>query len=1071
MTEPAARIHVLGPISVEVDGRAVPLGGVKPKTLLAALLARVDSAVSTEALVDLIWGAKPPASARAMVQTYASTLRSAFRKAGAPDIIVGDALGYRADVEEVWLDRLEFENALRRAQASEPGDETAEILRSGLELWRGPAFGGLGDGFLRAESERLEELRLTALDLWIGVELDSGAHERLIPQLRGLVAEHPLRESFAAALMLALAAAGRQSAALAVFEDVRTLLREEFGSDPGPRLREAHEIVLRDEPPVQAATEVPMQLPADLASFSGRGADLLALDGLLPAPGSSAPRTLVIVGQGGIGKTALAVHWAHRVRDRFPDGQLFVDLRGYDPVSPVSTEQALTRCLRALGVTAQRVPATLDEQVALHRSLLAGKKVLLVLDNVAGATQVRPLLPPDRGCVAVVTSRDDLRGLTVSNDARVHYLDVLTPESSRDLLAELCGSDLVAGEPQAVEELTALCGYLPLALRIAAANLLGRHARISEYVEALRADRLAELEIEGDPSVAVRAAFHLSYQMLDPDTRQLFRLLGRSSGPDITAAAAAELAGRNARRSLERLVSASLLTLRPGGRYQFHDLVREYAADRAREEDAPDVLLAAETRLLDHYLRTASAATALYYPGFRRLRPVEVAEPGPFEDGEAALRWLDDERANLVAAAERAAATPRLQAYGGRFVDVLRGYFSGRGYAADGLALCAAAMTAARASGDRQAEVAVHALRGLIFYFLSEYDQSIAEYTAGLEVNEQEPNPIAELECLHHLGRVDAQLGRPHDAMRHHQAALEIARRLGDETIEAREINYIGVAHLSLGQIDSALSCHTLAQEISARIGDKIVWLHALNGLGLACWTAGRLADAARYQRDCMALCEKWGLVPQQVASLVVLAETCGDLGLYDEAEEHARKALELGRKVGERRHEASALELTATVIRRRGHPEDSIAPYTEARELAAKIGFRYGEVSVLIGLSAAHRAAGRPGEAVNHIRQAQDKMNETGMGVLQGPALIELAAAHLALGEVGEAAGHAVRALEIAVEDGQRLSEARALAVLGQIRLAEGDSDAATGHWRAALELFTDIGAPEAAEVAELLS
>ncbi|TQM84539.1 DNA-binding SARP family transcriptional activator [Saccharothrix saharensis] len=1076
-TLPAVHVRVLGTVSVDVDGKPVPLGGTKPKTLLAGLLAKVGTAVGTAELVDLIWGPRPPASARAMVQTYVSTLRSALRKAGAPELVVADAAGYRIVLGAARYDLRELEDAVRTARGLLTGGEfeqAAALLRAAADLWRGPAFGGLGDGFLRAEAERLDELRLAALELRITAEIECGHHEQLIPELRGLTAQHPLRESFWASLLLGLGGSGQQSAALAAYERIRTALREEFGASPGPRLREAYEKVLREElrPAARSAAEVPRQLPADLASFAGRTADLAALDGLLPAPGASAPRVIALVGPGGIGKTALAVHWAHRARDQFPDGQLFVDLRGYDAVSPVSPEQAVTRFLRAVGVSAQRVPATLDEQVGLYRSLLAGKRVMLVLDNVASAEQVRPLLPTDPGCLALVTSRSDLRGMTVLNDVHVRCLDVLTAGDSRDLLVELCGRDLVGAEPVAADRLAVLCGHLPLALRIAAANLRGRrYTRISEYVAALREDRLAELAIHDDPAVAVRATFHLSYAALDPEARRLFRLLGRAPGADFTQAAAVALAGAEAgvRRSLDRLVSASLLNRCPGGRYQFHDLIREYAAYLARTEDLPEPSRAADTRLFDHYLANASAASSFFCVTAQRVRRRVSAEPNPFENGGVAIDWLDAERMNLVAAVEHAASDPATRRYCGWFTDSLRGYFAARGHGADGLAVAAATLAAASGSGDPQAEVSAHSLRGLISYNLSDYHQAAAEHALALAANERRPDPAAEVECHHNLGRVHAQLGRPREAMLHHERALAIAKAVGDEVIAAREVNYIGVAHLSLGDIDEATRCHAEALDVSERHGDVIVRLPALNGLGLAHWTAGRLTEAAERHQECVELCGRWGLWHNLAASLVCLAETCCDLGRYAEAATHAREALERGRRIGERRHEASALEIIATVRLRQGEVEESIRDYLDALALASKIGFRYAEVSTLIGLAAAHRTAGRSDEAVLHVRRALSRMDETGMEVLRGVALVELAAGELARGDLEEAAARVTRALEITVGAGQRLNEARARAVLGRVRHAEGDVAAAAEQWRVAVEIFTEIGAPEADEVTAL--
>ncbi|MET0133714.1 MAG: BTAD domain-containing putative transcriptional regulator, partial [Kibdelosporangium sp.] len=921
----AVRFQLLGPIAMQIGGRPVALGGAKPRTLLAALLAKPGRTVDTSTLIDVVWGEDPPTSARGLIQTYVSTIRRAMQEAGAPDLLVGEGAGYRIG-GEFDLDAREFEAAVAAARvliAEDRFEEAARSLRDALDLWHGPAFGGLGGSLLRAEAGRLDELRITALELRVGADLELGKEELLVPELRGLVAEHPLRERLWASLMLALGRTGQQSAALAVFETVRERLADQFGADPGPWLRQAHETVLRNEPHVPVrARAVPMQLPADLASFSGRSIDLAGLDELLPGPA-------VIVGPGGVGKTALAVRWAHRVRDRFPDGQLFIDLRGYDPASPVSSAQALTQCLRALGAPAQHVPATLDEQIALYRSLLADRRLLVVLDNAANAEQVRPLLPPNQGSMALITSRSDLRGLTVLNDASVWLLDVLSSRESRDLLIELVGAELVDAEPRSVGDLARLCGHLPLALRIAAANLIGgRHSSIADYVAALRDDRLAELVIEGDPSVAVRATFSLSYQALDADAQRLFRLLGRAAGLDFSLAAAGAVNGTSStttRRSLARLVAANLLLTQQASRFQFHDLIREYAADRARAEDFQADRDAADTRLFDHYLSTASAAVNVVYPGLRRLPLPDFPQLPAFDSEDAALRWLDDERANLVAVVERVAGSAEFCRYGGRIADTLRGYFQSRGHSADGLAMCSAAIEAARNAGDRSAEASALDLSGVICFHLSDYDQAIARHTLALSVSRQIGDLMASGESLHNLGRVYAQLGQPREAMRYHEEALTIAREVGSLETESRAINYIGVAYLSLGDVGEAIRRHEEALRISRRVGDRIATLLPLNGLGLAYWTAGQLTEAARCHRESLDICRALGLRHFVVTALVCLAEACSDLGEYQAAEFFARQAFAESQQSGERRHEAGALEIVATVQRRRGQILDSI--------------------------------------------------------------------------------------------------------------------------------------------------
>ena len=1052
---------ILGPLDVTRGGAPVRVSGPKLRIILAALLLRPNATVSVDRLAEELWGDQQPPTARKSARLYAQRLRRALGEA----VIETRNDGYLLRLAPAQLDLLRFRALVDRARTAEPETERT-LLAEALACWRGAPLADVpSESLQRDEAVSLAEERLCATERYLEVSLELGGHREIIGELGTLTRENPWRESLWALYVLALHGSGRQADALEAYRDVHRMFTEELGVSPGPRLRAAHRAVLTEQEAIPLTEPVPAvcQLPADLPSFSGRTSDVAALDALLGAPPRH--RTLVVAGPGGIGKTALAVHWAHRVAERFPDGQLFVDLRGYASTSPMSKSQALALCLRALGVSATHVPMTLDEQVVLYRQMLAGRRVLVVLDNAADADQVRPLLPPNPGCAALVTSRGELRGLTVLNDARVLALDVLTPSDTLALLTDLLGADLVDAEPAAIGGLADLCGHLPLALRIAAANLLGgRHPTVGDYVAALRADPLAELAIEGDPDVAVRATFQLSYQALDEQARRVFRLLGRVPGPDfdLTAAAALTGAGERTRRCLDRLVAASLLTRRGPTRFQFHDLVREYAADRARADETPGDLAAAETRLFDHYLGIASAATHRLFPLFRRLLPGADEHPTTFDDDEPAMRWLDAERPNLVAAAERAANSPWLRHYSVLLADALRGYFAGRGLAADGLAVANAALGAAREAGDLRGEVSVFVLRGMIAYNLSDYDAALTWFDRALEGSVTGGDPAAETEARHGLGRVCSQLGRPHDAARHHERALVIARRAGDENTEAREINYVGVSLLSLGRVEAAIACHTKAAELSARIGNQHIRLLSLNGLGLAHWTAGRLRESAECHLESMRIADQTGMRHGVTSALVCLAETYCDLGRHHDAEKQAREALDQGRELGERRHEAGALEILATVARRRGRVLESIEGYAVALELSRKINFRYGEASILIGLAAAHRATGRPSDAVAHTELALAKMNETGMRVLECAALTEMAAAHLALADHPAATRDVDRALKIAREDGQRLNEARALRVAAEIREANGETAKATELTSAALAILTDLGVPE---------
>ncbi|MEV7098802.1 BTAD domain-containing putative transcriptional regulator [Amycolatopsis sp. NPDC051045] len=1057
------RFGILGPLEVTRGGTPVPVNGPKLRIVLAALLLRANATVTFDRLAEDLWGGEQPPTARKSAQLYAQRLRRALGEA----LIETRPDGYLLRLEPGQSDLERFRSLVERAREADPETERT-LLAEALACGRGAPLADIpSESLQRDEAAPLAEELLRTRERYLEVSLELGKHREIVGELGTLTRQHPWQESFWALYILALHRCGRQADALETYRDVHRMLAEELGVEPGPRLRAAHRAILSgpEEPAAVEPLPAVCQLPADLPSFSGRTSDLAKLDALLGDPPGD--RTLAIAGPGGIGKTALAVHWAHRMAARFPDGQLFVDLRGYASTSPLSKTQALTLCLRALGVSALQVPVTLDEQVVLYRTLLAGRRVLVVLDNAAGADQVRPLLPPHPGCAALVTSRGDLRGLTVLNDARVLALDVLTTSDTRTLLTDLLGPGLVDAEPQAVDRLADLCGHLPLALRIAAANLVGgKYSSIGDYVAALRADPLAELAIEGDPDVAVRATFQLSYQALDEPARRVFRLLGRIPGPDFGLAAAEALAGPDTRRCLDRLVAASLLTRRSATRFQFHDLLREYAADRARADEVPGELAAADARLYEYYLDTAVAATQRLYPLFRRILATSAPEAS-FEDDEPAMRWLGEERPNLVAAVERAARSPELRRYSTLLADTLRGYYAGRGLAADGLAVANAALGAARDAGDRLAEVSVLVLRGTIAYYLSDYDAAIARYEEALECGGTDMDPAAESEARHGLGRVYSQLGRPRDGMRHHERALAIARQTGDLGTEARETNYIGVSLLSLGRVETAIRWHTEAVELSERSGNRYVRLLALNGLGLAHWTAGRMRESAECHEEGLLLCEQWGLWHMFTNNLVCLAETYCDLGRYGDAEKCARQALEKGRELGERRQEAGALEILATVARRRGRIADSIEGYSVALELARKIHFRYGETSVLIGLAAAHRAIGHPSDAVTHTELALAKMNETGMRVLECAALTELAAACLDLGDRPAASRYIARALKGARENGQQLHEARALRVAAAVQESRGDTAAASELRAAALEIFTVLGVPEASEPA----
>ncbi|HEV2783639.1 MAG TPA: tetratricopeptide repeat protein [Actinophytocola sp.] len=982
-------IGVLGRLEVVHGGRPVDGGTLKQRSLLGLLALHANQVVTRSEIIDVLWGDDPPDSCQNLVHTYVSRLRKAIAPGPVP-LISAQRGGYLLAVQADQLDLLRFDRLLGRAREAPPRAAVG-LYQEALHGWRGPLLADLPAGVrhhpaaLAVTARRLT----TALD-YADLALSVGAPgQQLVEQLRALAREEPLHEGLHARLMLALAGSGQQAAALRLFTELRRRLGEELGVQPGAEIRAAHLRIVRQGGPVRAAAArrpVPAQLPADVAGFAGRSEDLDRLDRLLPRAGrDTAVMIATVTGSAGVGKTALAVHWAHRVRDRFPDGQLYVNLRGCASGPPAPPLEALTHFLRALGVPAERVPVDAEEAANLYRTRLADRRTLILLDDAAGAEQVRPLLPGSPGCMVVVTSRDRLTGLVAKEGARRIGLDVLDAGDSRALLAGMLGDARVLAEPDAVEELGRICAHLPLALRIAAANLLAAPARgIADYTAELRDHgRLGGLTIDGEDRGPVRAAFDLSYARLEPGTRRLFRLLGLVPGPDFTHEAAAALAGgsiEDARRALGQLAAAHLVQQQVAGRYQFHDLLRDYAAEAARREDADECHAAVE-RLLDFYLRTADQATRLLYPHVLRLaRPAAEGGAGPAEPAteSAALDWLEAERANLVAAAVPGSEYG-VPSYAWRIADTLRGYFISRGLGGDGLAVCAAALSAAERMGDEAGEASAHDVLGLIHYNLGDFRLAMACHTNALEINRRIGNPSAEASSLHNLGRACAHLGQPARAARFHERALEINRRIGDRHGEAIALNYIGSAALVLGQPDTAYAHSSQALRLSREIGDRHVEARSLNSLGLIMWKARS----------------------------------------HEAAERYFAEALRLAREIGFSYAEASVLIGLSRVRRSTGRPAEAIAHCQEALAVMRDRGIHLFEGRVLAELAYAHLELGEVEQAAAHAQRALDVVRRRRQRLIEARALHVLGLAYRATGDTDLARAHWRAALTIFTEIG----------------------------------------------------
>jgi DNA-binding SARP family transcriptional activator len=604
--------RILGPLEVWEHGRVVALGGPKQRALLATLLLHANHVVSADRLIDELWGDQPPATADNLLQGYVSQLRRRLptRQDGRTprQMLVTRSPGYVLRIERSLLDVHRFEQLVemaRLAMAEGAPERAADALRKALALWRGPALGDVAvEGVCRSEVTQLEERRITALEERIEADLRLGRHVDLTGELQALVVENPLRERLRAQLMFALYRSGRQAEALGVYRDARRVLTEELGLEPGPALQRLEHGILAADPalelpppalvadgPPVAADGPPCHLPPDVADFTGREHLLAGLRRLLwREPGQRATAVLVaaVSGKAGVGKSAVAIRVAQQLRPRYPDGQLYVNLRGTE-AHALAPADVLASFLRALGVDEAAVPDGLEERVRRYRARLADRRVLVVLDNAAGEAQVRPLLPPSAGCAALVTSRARLAGLEAAHQVA---LEVMQPGEAVELLARVAGAERVAAEPAAARTIARLCGDLPLAVRIAGAKLAARpHWRLAHLAERLGDERRRLDELcAGD--LEVRASFAASHQGQDTAMRRAFRLLGLLETPSFAAPAAAtmlDVTVSEAEDLLERLVEAHLLEVGgqdAGGRtsYRFHDLLRIFARERLRVE-------------------------------------------------------------------------------------------------------------------------------------------------------------------------------------------------------------------------------------------------------------------------------------------------------------------------------------------------------------------------------------------------------------------------------------------------------------------------------------------------------
>jgi DNA-binding SARP family transcriptional activator len=1017
--------QVLGRLRV-VDGDApVALPQGKLSVLLAGLLLRVNQVVSAEQLVDWLWGADQPADPRRALNVCVARLRQVLGEAGSA-VIVTHSGGYCAAGSADTVDLLRVRELLEKAKAARGGDPAVEsaCLAAALAQWEHPILREIpSDAMHRDETSRIDAEWTYVVERRVDVDLALGRHTELLVELAGLVAAFPLRERFCAQLMTALYRSGRQAEALVEYERLRLRLAEELGADPAPELRELRQQILDADPALDIpaaggvpaappAPAAPAQLPADLASFIGRVAELDTL-GELPDAEGAAARVAVIDGMAGIGKTALAVHVAYRLAGQFPDGQLFLDLHGFTlGVTAVQPADALDRMLRSLGVPGGQIPAHLDDRAALFRGRLAATRTLIVLDNAATEAQVRPLLPAASGCLVLVTSRRRLTGL---DDAHTVSLDLLPPADAAALFARAAGADRLAGEPAgAVAEVVDLCGRLPLAVRIAAARLRSRPAwTVGHLVQRLRAHRHRLDELDAGQR-SVTAALDLSYRHLTGEQRRLYQLLGLHPGTEFdghAAAALADVAPAPAGRLLDELLDIHLLAEPSPGRYRFHDLTRAHAVATAGTVPAAD-RQAALTRLLDHYADTASAAMDLVYPyeaDQRPHRPRSGTAVLALDTPAQAEAWLDTELDNLLAAAAGGWRRHTLHQ-----AATLHRHLRTRACYGRAEALHEHAVCAGRAVGDRCGELTALTNLGDVHRLRSRYGRAAECYRQALETARDIGHRGGELLALAGLGWVDAIQYRHEPATDNYLRALGIARETGHRSGELDVLIGLGNTHIMVNEYGPAADWFVQALEAARRIGHRIGEQSALVGLGWVDATQGRYVPAADRYRHALGIARELGNPGGEAHALTGLGHVHRAMADFGAAAECYGRVLVIAREIGDRTGELAALAGLGQVDRARGRHGPAADWYEQALDLARAAGDRNWQFEALHGMGHLCHAAGQPEAALHRHQQALELACDLNHPADQARAHDGLAHAHRALGQYEQAREHWLRTVDI---------------------------------------------------------
>jgi len=1056
---PVPLFRLLGPPDLHTPERTIAIGP-KQALVLAGLVLHAGEVVATGTLADYVWGTDLPANPASRLRTLVAELRRTLTGV-APGAIVTRAPGYLIDVPRGRSDVGAFHAAMAAARAAGAPEPALAHYDEALALWRGPALDGLYSQAAQADASRLDELRACAQEERAEVMLALGRHHTLLPELTALAATRPDRERPHTLLMLALFRCGRTEDALRVYRALRSRLAAESGLEPSPEVQRLHKDILSADPALTLAAparaQSRSQLPPPTGILAGRDEQLRALDGVRGG-------LVAVTGAAGTGKTALAVRWAHELAADFPDGQLFVNLRGLDPEP--GDDDHIPTVLAGLGVPPAEIPTDPEARRTLLRSATHDRRLLILLDNATDAAQVRPLLPGNPACLVIVTSRDRLSGLVAIDGARRIALDVLDPVAAVAVLAHVTGPDRVRAEPEAAAEVTELCGRLPLALRIAAAQLADRpHRSIAEYAAELATDRIGRLRIRGDGSADLRAALDLSYRAAPEPARRLFRLstvVNAPAGISVdTAAAIARTGHDDAEALLDDLASRHLIESAAGGLHVFHDLVRDYGRRLAADDPERDEAVA---ELLGHLVHRTLATVG----GSHRVPAAPPpARPIPALTAGQAERLLAAELPNLVAAVQYAENTGHDEA-AWRLADALLVPLTGRTAASTWLTVATTGLAAARRQGDRLGEAAMRHSLGVLKHRTGDLAGASAEHERALTAYRDAGHRRGESASLQGLAAIRHLEGDAPEAIRLAKAALVIDRETGDTESEAEGLSNIALARAQIGELEEALADLRAALVLATDRGDRHSEAQILINIAYAHSMRAELPEAARILAEAAEIQHGLGRLDEAVNAWCGLGSVHCEAGEHDKAATYFTTVRDEAARLGDLRLSVLARCGLAKVACAIGNPGDAWKLLDEAAEHLGDARFGYGRH--LIATTRARAALGL-GDHERALENANNALRLSRGGPHEAVTRGLLALVRLRGGDVDGCLEQARVALDGHRRSGRRLEEARTLLTLGRAYLARADEEAARECWSRAKSLLDGTSVPELAEARGLLT